>query len=75
MSEYHFARTFKQIMGVAPHRFLIERRIEHAEGLLRTTSLSVDEVAHRVGFSNQSHFTAHFKKVVGATPKLYRSAC
>jgi AraC family transcriptional regulator len=60
-------------MGVPPHRFLIERRIEHAQGLLRTTALSVDEVAHRVGFSNQSQFTAHFRKTVGAAPKIYRS--
>jgi AraC family transcriptional regulator len=73
MSEFHFARTFKQVMGVPPHRFLIERRIEHAQGLLRTTALSVDEVAHRVGFSNQSQFTAHFRKTVGAAPKIYRS--
>jgi AraC family transcriptional regulator len=75
MSEYHFARTFKQVTGVAPHQFLIARRIEHAQGLLRTTALSVDEVAHRVGFSNQSHFTAHFSKVIGATPKRYRLGC
>jgi AraC family transcriptional regulator len=75
MSEYHFARTFKQVMGIAPHQFLIARRIEQAQDLLRTTPLSVEEVAHRVGFSNQSHFTAHFRRLVGATPKLYRSAC
>ena len=73
LSKYHFARTFKQVMGVAPHQFLIERRIEHAQALLRTTALSVEEIARRAGFSNQSHFTAHFKKVVGATPRVYRS--
>jgi len=74
MSEYHFARTFKQVMGVAPHQFLMARRMEQAQLLLRTTPLSVEEIAHRVGFSNQSHFIAHFRRSVGATPKLFRSA-
>jgi AraC family transcriptional regulator len=75
MSEYHFARTFKQVIGVAPHQFLIAQRIENAQRLLRTTPLPIEEIAHRVGFSNQSHFIAYFRKSVGATPKFYRSNC
>jgi len=74
LSEFHFARLFRQIMGISPHKFLIERRIEHAQGLLRTTKLPVEEIAHRAGFSNQSHFTAHFRRIVGTTPRLYRAA-
>lgn len=74
LSEFHFARLFRQVMGVSPHKFLIERRIEHAQGLLRSTKLPVHEVAYRVGFSNQSHFTAHFRRIVGTTPGLYRAA-
>lgn len=74
LSEYHFARMFKQTMGMAPHQFLIECRIQEAQKLLRNFELTADEIAFRVGFANSSHFTSHFKKATGTTPNLYRRA-
>lgn len=75
MSQFHFARAFKAATGKSPHKYLTHRRIERAKMLLAVTKLPVAEVADRVGFSNQSHFTAHFRKVIGVTPKDYRSQC
>jgi AraC family transcriptional regulator len=72
MSEFHFARLFKASTGEAPYRYITQRRIERAKVLLSVTALSVAEIAYRVGFTNQSHFTAQFRKLVGATPKRYR---
>lgn len=72
VSPFHFAREFKAATGQAPHRYVIQQRIERAKLLLSVTRLSVSEVAYRVGFSNQSHFTAQFRKATGTTPKAYR---
>lgn len=74
MSEFHFARLFKATTGETPYRYIIQRRIDRAKVLLAITQLSVAEVAYRVGFANQSHFTAQFRKLVGATPKQYRTS-
>jgi len=72
LSQFHFARAFKAATSQSPHRYVTQRRIERAKILLSVTRLSVFEVAHRVGFSNQSHFTAQFRKATGMTPKAYR---
>jgi AraC family transcriptional regulator len=71
LSEFHFARLFKESTGQAPHQFLIERRVERAKELLAEGRLTLAEVAAAVGFSDQSHFTRHFKRRVGATPKRF----
>jgi AraC family transcriptional regulator len=74
LSPYHFARLFKQSMGMAPHQYLIERRIEAAKRLLATTHFSIAEIAYQVGLSSQSHLTNLFRKRVGMTPSAYRNA-
>lgn len=73
MSEFHFARTFKSLLGEPPHRYILKRRIERAKILLKVTQYSAAEIAYQVGFSNPSHFTSQFRKLVGATPKVYRN--
>jgi AraC family transcriptional regulator len=74
MSEFHFARAFKATIGESPHRYVVQRRIERAKVLLSVTQLAIAEIAYRVGISNQSHFTAQFRKIVGVTPKQYRNS-
>jgi AraC family transcriptional regulator len=72
-SPYHFARLFKAAAGLAPHQFVITRRIERAQHLLRTNGeLGLTEVAFRSGFANQSHFCLHFKRIAGVTPRKFR---
>ena len=75
LSAYHFARQFKVATGMAPHRFVIARRVERAQQLLQPDlDLSLAEIALRVGFSDQSQFSHHFKRVVGVTPKHFRNS-
>jgi len=73
-SAYHFTRLFKQATGLAPHQFVIRRRIERAKQLLRYSDLSLAAIAHDVGFSSHSHFTTLFRRAVGITPSTYRAA-
>lgn len=72
LSEYHFARLFKQVTGVTPHVYLANVRLERARSLLTETSLPIVEVAAMVGYQSQSHFTRLFKSVTGVTPGAYR---
>jgi AraC family transcriptional regulator len=73
VSPYHFARLFKKSTGLPPHQYVIARRIERAKELLRERErLPLAEVAAEVGFACQSHFTRHFKRLVGVTPRRFR---
>jgi AraC family transcriptional regulator len=69
LSVYHFARQFKAATGLPPHQYVIARRVERAKQLLQAgTDLSLADVALRAGFSDQSQFSHHFKRLVGVTP-------
>lgn len=70
LSEYHFARLFKQSTGKAPHQFQLKCRIERAQKLL-LQDMAIADVAQATGFSSQSHLNYHFKRRVGITPKQY----
>jgi AraC family transcriptional regulator len=72
LSPYHFARLFKHTTGLTPHQYVLHCRIEEAKRLLRNTDLDLAEIAQRLGFRDQSHFTARFRKATGATPKRWR---
>jgi AraC family transcriptional regulator len=72
LSPYHFARAFKASTGSAPHRYLMERRVERAKELLATTGQSVTEIAHACGFASSQHLATVFRRFVGTTPKQYR---
>jgi AraC family transcriptional regulator len=75
LSLYHFARMFKRTMGVAPHRYVVERRIERAKTMLRRSGAPLVEVSLSTGFCGQSHFTSTFRRVVGATPTAFKESC
>jgi AraC family transcriptional regulator len=73
LSAYHFARQFKTATGLPPHQYVIRRRVDRARQLLQAgTDLSLAEVAADAGFSDQSQFSHHFKRLVGATPGQFR---
>lgn len=72
MSQYYFARLFKQSMGLAPYQYVLQQRLERAKQLLRQRELSIAEIALRCGFSSQSHLNRHFRRLTGMTPKAYR---
>jgi AraC family transcriptional regulator len=75
LSAFHLARLFKQALGVSPHRYLIQLRVNSARWLLSAGSgeRSLAELANAVGFADQSHLTRHFKRVLGVTPRQLRT--
>ncbi|GGW14627.1 AraC family transcriptional regulator [Streptomyces capoamus] len=67
----HLVRTFSGAYGIAPHQYLMSRRVGRARRLL-LDGLPPGEVAPVAGFYDQAHLTRHFKKSVGVTPGRYR---
>lgn len=74
LSEYHFARMFRESVGLPPHQYLLARRLAKARELLAAGDLPLGEVALRCGFASASHFSNRFRQAVGATPGAYRMA-
>jgi AraC family transcriptional regulator len=73
MDQYHFLRAFRQTTGVTPHQDLLARRIARAQALLEDPTVSITEVAARVGFQTASHFAMLFRRWTGVTPTVYRT--
>ena len=73
LSAYHFARRFKAATGLPPHQYVVARRVERARQLLEEGGdLSLAAIGVRVGFSDQSQFSHHFKRLVGVTPGRFK---
>ncbi len=73
LSTTRFSHAFKAAYGVAPYRYILQRRVERAKRLLRITKDSVTTIASRVGFASQSRFARTFATATGMTPSAYRS--
>jgi AraC-like DNA-binding protein len=74
LSRAHFSREFRRAFGVAPHAYLLTRRLERAAALLRTTDRGVTEICLDVGLRGVGSFTTSFKRAYGKTPTEYRAA-
>lgn len=74
LSEYHFARMFRESFGLPPHQYLLARRLAKARELLAGGDLPLGEVALMCGFASASHFSNRFRQALGATPGAYRLA-
>lgn len=70
--KFYFSHMFAKTYGIAPINYLLERRIMHSKELLKSTDLSVSQVAQSTGFSSQNYFSQAFKKNTGETPLQYR---
>jgi len=69
---HNFLRLFKQQTGFSPHQYVLHKRVERAQWLLNDPQRTINEVALQTGFSDQSHFSALFRRVTGVSPRAYR---
>lgn len=71
-SKFHFSRVFQRVTGLSPGRFLSAVRLREAKRLLSTTTLTVTDISHRVGYSSVGTFSSRFTSSVGVSPSRYR---
>jgi AraC family transcriptional regulator len=72
MSASQFIRSFAKVVGVPPHRYVVQCRVTRARNLLTTTRLPLTEIALTSGFADQSHFSRRFHEFVGMPPRAFR---
>jgi AraC family transcriptional regulator len=72
MSPYHFLRSFRQIVGMTPHQFVLRARMHRAAVRLRRSGDAVSAVAFAAGFNDLSTFNRRFKRVAGVSPTAFR---
>lgn len=72
ISPYRFLRLFKKKLGVTPHQYILQCRVEQVKYLLQSSSLSFSKIAVKLGFCARSHLTRCFRGIVGKTPSQFR---
>lgn len=72
LSKFYFLKEFKRLMFVTPYQYIVSRKIEEAKQRVTEGIDSMTKIAYDLGFSDSSHFTRTFKRVVGVTPKEYK---
>jgi AraC-like DNA-binding protein len=68
----HFSRAFRKQTGLSPQQYIINARVSLAKELLRSTGLTVTQVAMRAGYADLYMFSRQFKQRTGETPSAYR---
>lgn len=75
LSPGHLVECFTKDVGVSPHHYLLQIRVEQAKEWLRQTNLSITEMALELGFSSSQHFATTFKRITGTSAQQYRNTC
>ena len=72
-SPAHFSRRFKRAYGETPYQYVLTRRVERAQELLRNTDATVTDICLEVGFQSLGSFSSAFHRVAGMSPTAYRA--
>ncbi|MDE6741876.1 MAG: helix-turn-helix domain-containing protein, partial [Muribaculaceae bacterium] len=75
VSRAHLHRKMKDLIGMTPSDYIRNIRIKRACELLKRHDIEVTQVAYKIGFTSQPHFSAHFKRYTGFSPSEYRAKC
>jgi transcriptional regulator GlxA family with amidase domain len=75
LSAAHFCRAFKRSFNATPHAYIVGRRVERAQDLMRTTRNPLSQIALDCGFADQTHLSKLFRRMTGKTPNAWRRAC
>ncbi len=74
MSPYHFLRTFRAVVGMTPHQYLLYTRLLRAAVRLRRTNEAISAIAFAAGFNDLSTFNRRFARIIGQSPSAYRAS-
>jgi AraC family transcriptional regulator len=73
-SKAHFLRIFRAATGLAPHQYIVRRRLERAKQLMRKRSLTLLDIALESGFASDAHLSKSFRQHFGVNPSEFRRA-
>ena len=71
-SASYFSHLFAEDTGMSPYQFVVRSRVEHAQQLLMTTRMTVQEIAFQCGFNSAANFCYTFRRMTGVSPHAYR---
>ncbi len=74
LSRMHFAAQFRKATGLRPHQYVLHRRIGKAKTMLAKSDVPIAELALKLGFGSQAHFTTVFNRITGSTPHCWRQS-
>jgi AraC family transcriptional regulator len=74
LSPNYFCSAFERSIGMPPHRWVLQRRIERAKNMLAERKTRLVEIADVLGFADQSHFSRLFRRFTGITPGRFRAS-
>ncbi len=75
VSRAHLHRKMKDLIGMTPSDYIRNIRLKRACELLRRPDIEVTQMAYKIGFTSQPHFSSHFKRYTGFSPSEYRAKC
>lgn len=73
MSEFHFYRLFKKAFGISPHQYIIQKKLEQAQQLLKDPASSISSIALETGFADVFSFSKSFRRHFGCPPSAFPS--
>lgn len=74
ISNSHFCRAFKTSMGETAHRYIMRRRVTHAQAMMLDSRERLCQIAVACGLADQAHMTRVFRRFLGQTPDTWRRA-
>jgi AraC-like DNA-binding protein len=74
LSPFHFARAFRETVGLSPCSYVLRRRLERARAMLAKSRLPVAAVGRQAGFRSHAHFSSQFRQQMGISPLSFRRA-
>ena len=74
LSPFHFARAFRETVGLSPCGYVLRRRLERARTMLAKSRMSIAEIGRQTGFRSQAHFSSQFRQQMGISPLSFRRA-
>jgi AraC-like DNA-binding protein len=72
LTPYHFLRTFRRVVGMTPHQYVIRTRLQRAAVRLCVSAEPVSRIAYACGFNDLSTFNHQFRRALGESPSAYR---
>ena len=68
----HFSHVFKNTFGISPKKYILQKKLDFAQTLLAKSYYNVNEIAHKLGFDNETYFSRLFKEKLGFSPSEYK---